>query len=69
MSILQMHQGRMELYFMLQHAETEGITLYLEGIRSSPEEITEQHCLHEDNVYMPDFIHDEAGRLTELHYD
>ena len=46
-----------------------GIDLYLEGKPASPDKIARQFYVREDTVYMPDFVTDEQGRLTQVRYD
>ncbi len=46
-----------------------GVDLYLEGRLSSPDRIAKRFSVHEDAVYMPDFVLDEQGRLTQIRYD
>lgn len=46
-----------------------GVDLYLDGKPASPDKIARQFYVREDTVYMPDFIMDEQGRLTQVRYD
>ena len=46
-----------------------GSDLYLEGKPASPDRIARQFYVREDVVYMPDFVTDEQGRLTQVRYD
>ena len=45
-----------------------GITLYLNGLSSTPDEIADI-CVNEDTLYMPDYVMDELGVLKEIRYD
>lgn len=46
----------------------QGIELYLEGRPASPDRIVERFA-REDTVYMPDFVLNEEGVLTQVRYD
>jgi len=55
---------------VLDAMEREGISLYLDGHRSRARDIVRKcHVCEGRNVYMPDFVMDEKGRLTEVRYD
>lgn len=45
-----------------------GIELYLDGQPASPSRIAERF-VREDAVYMPDFVLNEEGILTQIRYD
>jgi hypothetical protein len=48
-----------------------GVGLYLDGKMATPDEIA-FHCVNETSstyLYMPDYIMDETGTLTEIRYD
>lgn len=53
----------------LDYMEKKGVSLYLDGKPSSPEEIANRFCVNEDMVYMPDFVMDDDGTLKEVRYD
>lgn len=46
----------------------QGIELYLDGKPASPDKIVERF-VREDTVYMPDFVLNEDGALTQVRYD
>ncbi len=46
-----------------------GADLYLEGRRVSAAELAWTYCVNEEAVYMPDYVLNQDGRLTELRYD
>ncbi len=46
----------------------QGIELYLDGRPASPDRIIERF-VREDTVYMPDFVINEDGALTQVRYD
>jgi len=45
-----------------------GITLYLNGHSSTPDEIADI-CVNDETLYMPDYVMDELGVLKEIRYD
>ena len=57
-----------QLYLELESLENQGITIWLEGMQSSPEYVANQLNIHDENLYMRDYVFDE-GRLTELHFN
>lgn len=56
------------LYQSLEQLRAGGVTLFLDGKPSTPEEIAGR-CLAEDVIYMPDYVLDDHGMLQELRYD
>lgn len=57
-----------ELYLELVNIQGQGITIFLEGERSSPKDVSDLLCVQEDCSYMRDYVY-EKGVLTELHFD
>ena len=57
-----------QLYLELESLEHQGITIWLEGSKSSPEDVANQLNIHDENLYMRDYIFDE-GRLKEIHFN
>ncbi len=53
----------------LEEIEKSGADLYLDGRRVSAAELARSCCVNEEAVYMPDYVLDEAGRLTQIRYD
>lgn len=49
--------------------ERDGVGLYLNGRRSKARDIAKRCRVCDKRVYMPDFVMDEKGRLTEVRYD
>lgn len=45
-----------------------GITIWLEGAKSSSQDVASQLCVQEESTYMRDYIFDE-GVLKEVHFD
>ena len=56
------------LYENLKKWEETGGRLYLDGVPASLESI-EQNCVMEDSMYMPDYVTDQNGKITEIRYD
>lgn len=56
------------LFLELQSYENQGITIWLEGLISTPMHVTSQISLNEENLYMRDYIFDE-GVLKEVRFD
>ncbi len=56
------------LYLELTSYENQGVTLWLEGYPSNPENVTGKLAVGEDGAYMRDYIFDE-GVLKEVHFD
>lgn len=62
------HEHMQSLYLELASLEDRGITIWLEGTKSKPEDVASQLCVHEESTYMRDYIFDE-GVLKEVHFD
>lgn len=58
----------MTLKARLEDILDQGIELYLDGQPASPSKIAERF-VREDSVYMPDFVINEEGILTQVRYD
>jgi hypothetical protein len=56
------------LYLELSRLEDRGITIWMEGYPSNPQDVARQMRVDEENSYMRDYIFDE-GVLTEVHFD
>jgi hypothetical protein len=63
------NDDEIELKKHLLNISRRGVDLYLEGEPASPEEIARKFYVCEEDVYMPDFVMDEHGRLKEVRYD
>lgn len=57
-----------QLFIELMGIQGRGITIFLEGEKSTPETIADLLCVQEGSSYMRDYVYDE-GVLTELHFD
>lgn len=64
LNIKYMHQ----LYMELASLEDQGITIWLEGCPSNSEHVASQLNLHDENLYMRDYIF-ENGNLKEVHFN
>lgn len=53
----------------LENIVQSGVSLYLDGKEASPKEIAELYTVRENMTYMPDYVTDEKGVLTEVRYD
>lgn len=56
------------LFLELQSMEDRGITIWLEGALSSPQDVTDAMSVNEESAYMRDYVFTE-GRLTQLRFD
>ena len=66
-----MSKNKSEMMSMKNKLEdilNQGIELYLDGRPASPDRIVERF-VREDTVYMPDFVINEDGVLTQVRYD
>lgn len=54
---------------ILRTMERQGVGLYLNGRRSGARDIARRCRVCEKRIYMPDYVMDEEGRLTEIRYD
>ncbi len=59
---------RKQLFIELMGIQGRGITIFIEGEKSTPETVANLLCVQEENSYMRDYVYDE-GVLTELHFD
>lgn len=60
--------NKKELFIELKGIQGRGITIFLEGEKSTPETVTELLCIQEDSSYMRDYVYDK-GVLKELRFD
>lgn len=60
--------NRDQLFLELENIQEQGIAIYLEGVKSTPENVTDILCVQEEISYMRDYVYDE-GVLKELHFD
>lgn len=62
------NERKTQLHVELQKIEEKGIGLWLEGLPSSSQSITDAIFVNEEEAYMRDYIYDE-GVLKELRFD
>jgi len=62
------HQEIVAMKCRLESIYSRGVELYLDGKLMSPAGIVE-HFVREESVYMPDFVINEEGILTQVRYD
>lgn len=60
---------KQRLLIELEDIQNRGVTIWLEGIPSSPLTVMDALCVNENQVYMPDYVTDERGIWTELRFD
>lgn len=61
-------ENMQQLYMELASLEDRGITIWLDGCPSNSLDVTSQLNIHDENLYMRDYVFDE-GRLMEVHFD
>lgn len=60
--------NRKPLLVELQNYERQGISIWLEGVPSSSDEVSEAMCVREDYSYMRDYVFSQ-GELSEVRFD
>lgn len=60
---------KQELLIELEHIQNRGITIFLDGIPSSPITVTDVLYVNENSNFMRDYVTDERGVWTELRFD
>lgn len=60
--------SKQQLYMELSSLEDQGITIWLEGYPSNSMPVASRLNIHDENLYMRDYIFDE-GRLKEVHFN
>lgn len=58
-----------DMRIRLERIARSGAVLYLEGREVSAEELVCTCFVNEETVYMPDYVMNQEGKLTELRYD
>lgn len=59
----------LEIFSRLSYFAQSGISLYVDGKAATPAQALKCYELHEDHVYMPDYVFNESGMLREVRYD
>ena len=57
-----------QLYLELASLEDQGITIWLEGCPSDSKHVAKQINIHDETLYMRDYIFEE-GYLKEVHFN
>lgn len=60
---------KQKLLIELEHIQNRGITIFLDGIPSSPITVTDVLYVNENSNFMRDYVTDERGVWTELRFD
>lgn len=60
---------KQRLLIELENIQNRGITIFLDGIPSSPLDVTDILCVNENYDFMRDYVTDEKGVWTELRFD
>ncbi|NLG04618.1 MAG: hypothetical protein GX567_12440 [Clostridia bacterium] len=47
----------------------QGVKIYVDGVCYDSEEAAKIIAVNEDTLYMADYLHDENGIMSEIHYD
>ncbi len=58
-----------ELMDMLEKYQNDGILIYLEDHLSSPREVVKNMAVHDDEIFMPDYIMDDNDRLVQIRFN
>lgn len=60
---------KQKLLIELENIQNRGITIFLDGIPSSPLTVTDVLCVNDNWNFMRDYVTDEKGVWTELRFD
>ena len=60
---------KQKLLVELENIKNRGITIFLNGIPSSPSTVTDVLFVNEDDSFMRDYVTDEKGVWKELRFD
>lgn len=63
------NDGAQIMQMRLEQIAQNGVSLYLDGREVSPGEIADTCFVREEATYMPDYVTDDNGVLTEVRYD
>lgn len=53
----------------LEKYQAQGISLWLNGHKSSPKEIIQAYKVAEEGTYMRDYVQDDEGKISRLAFD
>lgn len=62
-------QERQRLLIELENIQNLGVTIFLDGVASSPQNVTNVLCVNEERSFMRDYVKDEKGVWRELRFD
>lgn len=57
-----------QLFIELESIQDRGIVIFIEGVKSTPQTVSDLLCVQEESSYMRDYVYRE-GVLAELHFD
>jgi hypothetical protein len=60
---------KQSLLIELENIQSQGVTIWLEGIPSTPLSVMDTLAVNESQVYMRDYVTNESGVLTDLKFD
>ncbi|MBQ7584119.1 MAG: hypothetical protein IJT24_05865 [Lachnospiraceae bacterium] len=58
-----------ELMKMLKHYQADGVSIFFQDHLSSPREVVTMMMMHEDEIFMPDYVMDKQDRLVQIRFD
>lgn len=58
-----------ELMKMLKFYQSDGVSLFFEDHLSTPQEVVKMMMVHEDEIFMGDYIMNPYGRLVQIRFD
>ncbi|MDD3369609.1 MAG: hypothetical protein PHP50_12135 [Lachnospiraceae bacterium] len=62
------NEHKKDVKMALEKIFENGVRLFMDGMESSPDKIAD-HCVSEKMNYMPDYVVNGEGILTEIRYD
>lgn len=54
---------------MLIRYRNKGVQIFLKGHPSTPQEVVQELMVHDNLVFMPDYVTDVNNRLVQIRYD
>lgn len=60
---------KQKLLIELENIQNRGIVIFLDGIPSNPQAVTNVLCVNEESSFMRDYVTDEKGVWRELRFD
>ena len=58
-----------ELMAMLEHYQADGVSIFFDDRPSSPREVVMMLMVHDDEIYMPDYIMDKQDKLVQIRFN